>query len=62
VATATSLIFVTAGTLAVAGSLWQIYEKVFHTEHGGLRGLYRLPVWTARPYAGAVSVEVVINT
>jgi membrane protein len=45
VATATSLIFVTAGTLAVAGSLQQIYEKVFHQQHGGLRGLYRLPVW-----------------
>jgi membrane protein len=47
VATATSLVFVTAGTLAVAGSLQQIYEKVFHQEHGGLRGLYRLPVWIA---------------
>jgi membrane protein len=47
VATATSLIFVTAGTLAVAGSLQQIYEKVFHTEHGGVRGLSRLPVWVA---------------
>jgi len=47
VATATSLVFVTAGTLAVAGSLQQIYEKVFHTDHRGLRGLYRLPVWIA---------------
>ncbi len=45
VATATSLIFVTAGTLAVASSLQQIYEKVFHQEHRGLRGLYRLPIW-----------------
>lgn len=45
VATATSLVFVTAGTLAVAGSLQQIYEKVFHQEHRGIRGLYRLPVW-----------------
>lgn len=44
VATATSLVFVTTGTLAVAGSLQQIYEKVFHQHHGGLRGLYRLPV------------------
>jgi membrane protein len=47
VATATSLLFVTAGTLAVAGSLQQIYEKVFHQDHHGLRGLYRLPVWIA---------------
>jgi membrane protein len=45
VATATSLVFVTAGVFAVAGSLQQIYEKVFHQDHGGVRGLYRLPVW-----------------
>jgi membrane protein len=45
VATASSLLFVTAGTLAVAGSLQQIYEKAFRQEHHGLRGLYRLPVW-----------------
>jgi len=37
--------FVTAGTLAVAGSLQQIYEKVFHQDHRGLRGLYRLLIW-----------------
>jgi membrane protein len=47
VATATSLLFVTAGSLAVAGSLQQVYEKVFHQGHRGLRGLYRLPVWIA---------------
>jgi membrane protein len=47
VATATSLVFVTAGTLAVAGSLQQIYEKVFHADHRGLRGLYRLLIWIA---------------
>jgi membrane protein len=45
VATITSLLFVTAGTLAVAGSLQQIYEKVFRQEHQGLRGVYRLLVW-----------------
>ena len=44
-ATATSLIFVTAGMLAVAGSLRQIYEKVFHQDRRGMRDLYRLPVW-----------------
>ena len=47
VATATSLLFVAAGTLAVAGSLQQIYEKVFHQEHRGLRGAYRLLIWVA---------------
>jgi membrane protein len=46
-ATATSLIFVAAGTLAVAGSLQQIYEKVFGQEHRGIRGAYRLPIWVA---------------
>jgi membrane protein len=46
-ATATSLLFVAAGTLAVAGSLQQIYEKIFRQEHRGIRGLYRLPIWIA---------------
>jgi membrane protein len=45
VATATSLLFVTVGMFAVAGSLQQIYEKVFHQDHRGLRGLYRLMIW-----------------
>ena len=44
-ATATSLLFVAAGSLAVAGSLQQIYEKVFHQDHLGLRGAYRLLIW-----------------
>ena len=47
VATATSLVFVTAGTIAVAGSLQQIYEKVFRQDHRGLRDLYRLLIWIA---------------
>ena len=45
VATATSLLFVAAGTLAVASSLQQIYEKVFRQDHLGARGLYRLLIW-----------------
>jgi membrane protein len=57
VATATSLVFVTAGTLAVAGSLQQIYQKVFHQEHHGLRGLYRLPVWIA-----VLGLTVIVDT
>ena len=44
-ATATSLLFVAAGSLAVASSLQQIYEKVFHQDHLGLRGAYRLLIW-----------------
>jgi membrane protein len=45
VATVTSLLFVAAGTLAVASSLQQIYEKVFHQDHLGVRGQYRLLIW-----------------
>jgi len=45
VATATSLVFVTAGTIAIAGSLQQVYEKAFHQDHRGLRGMYRLLIW-----------------
>ncbi|HSS88845.1 MAG TPA: YhjD/YihY/BrkB family envelope integrity protein [Streptosporangiaceae bacterium] len=44
-ATATSLVFVTAGTIAVASSLQQIYEKAFRQDHRGMRDLYRLLIW-----------------
>jgi membrane protein len=47
VATATSLLFVLAGTLAVASSLQQIYEKVFGQPHRGVRDLPRLLIWIA---------------
>jgi membrane protein len=46
VATATSLIFLVFGMLAVASSLQQIYEKVFGQDHhGGWRDLWRLLTW-----------------
>jgi membrane protein len=45
VATATGLVFVTVGMLAVTSSLQQIYEKVFDQAHRGLRDLFRLPAW-----------------
>ena len=45
--TVTGLLFVAAGTLAVAGSLQQIYEKVFSQDHRGMRDAYRLPIWVA---------------
>ena len=44
-ATVTSLVFVTAGLLAVASSLQQVYEKVFHQTHRGQRDLFRLLAW-----------------
>jgi membrane protein len=46
VATATSLVFLIAGLLAVAGSLQQIYEKVFGQDHQGFRSWHRLLIWT----------------
>jgi membrane protein len=44
-ATATSLIFLIAGMLAVTSSLQQIYEKVFRQDHRGVRDLGRLLTW-----------------
>ena len=44
-ATVTSLVFVTAGIVAVASSVQQIYEKVFRQAHRGLRDLFRLLTW-----------------
>jgi len=47
-ATATSLIFLVFGILAVASSLQQIYEKIFGQDHHrGLRDLSRLLTWIA---------------
>ena len=44
-ATIISVVFIASGTLAVASSLQQIYEKVFHLDHRGGRDLLRLPIW-----------------
>jgi membrane protein len=44
-ATATSLIFLVFGMLAVASSLQQIYEKIFRQDHRGIRDLVRLLAW-----------------
>ena len=44
-ATATSLLFLTAGMLAVASSLQQIYEKVFRQDHRGMQAMYRPLTW-----------------
>src|SRR5690349_20442704 len=46
-ATATSLVFLVFGMLAVARSLQQIYEKVFRQDHRGIRDLGRLLAWIA---------------
>jgi membrane protein len=47
VGTITSLLFIGAGTLAVASSLQQIYEKVFHQDPRGIANLPRQLVWIA---------------
>jgi membrane protein len=54
-ATATSLVFLIAGMLAVASSLQQIYEKVFRQDHRGMRDAYRLVAWIAVLCAAVVA-------
>lgn len=44
-ATAISVVFILSGTVAVASSLQQIYEKAFHLSHRSGRSLLRLPIW-----------------
>jgi membrane protein len=60
VATFTSLLFVAAGTLAVASSLQQIYEKAFRQGHRGMRDMYRLPIWIG-VLCAAVAFESVVG-
>jgi membrane protein len=56
VGTITSLLFVGAGTLAVASSLQQIYEKVYGQDPRGIRNLPRLLSWIA-VLCGVVAFE-----
>jgi membrane protein len=60
VATLTSLLFVAAGTLAVASSVQQIYEKAFRQDHRGMRDAYRLAIWTVA-LCVTVTLESVIG-
>ena len=56
-ATATSLVFLVFGMVAVASSLQQIYEKVFGQDHHrGWRDLWRLLTWIV-VLGGAVVAE-----
>lgn len=59
-ATVTSLLFVVAGTLAVASSLQQIYEKAFRQEHRGLRDVPRQLTWAAAT-CGVVALESLVG-
>jgi membrane protein len=60
VATFTSLLFVTAGTLAVASSLQQIYEKAFRQDPRGVRDMFRLPIWVV-VLCAAVGFESIVG-
>jgi membrane protein len=57
-ATATSLVFLVFGMFAVAGSLQQIYEKVFRQDHRGIRDLGRLLAWIIVLCAAVVAESV----
>jgi len=57
-ATATSLIFLVFGMLAVASSLQQIYEKIFRQDHRGIRDLGRLLAWIVVLGAAVVTESV----
>jgi hypothetical protein len=61
-ATATSLVFVAAGMLAVASSLQQIYEKVFHQTHRGLRDLLRLLTWLIMSCLAVAFESIAVRT
>ena len=54
-ATATSLIFLVFGMVAVTSSLQQIYEKVFGQDHRGMRDLGRLLAWIVALGAAVVA-------
>jgi membrane protein len=59
-ATITSLIFVLAGTLAVASSLQHIYEQVFQQDHRGFRDVHRWLIWIA-VLCGILALESVVD-
>jgi len=54
-ATATSLIFLVFGMVAVTSSLQQIYEKVFGQDHRGMQDLGRLLAWIVALGAAVVA-------
>jgi membrane protein len=61
-ATATSLVFVVAGTIAIASSLQQIYEKIFRQDHRrGLPFVWRKLTWVIVMCA-VVALESAVNS
>ena len=58
-AIAAALVFATAGTLAVAGSLQVIYERVFGQSHRGLRDVLRFATWAGVLFGTLVAESVI---
>jgi membrane protein len=56
----TALILATAGTMAVAGSLQVIYERVFGQHHRGWKDIHRFATWVVVLF-GVLVAESVIN-
>jgi membrane protein len=57
-AVVTALILATAGTIAVAGSLQVIYERVFDQEHRGWKYVPRFAVWAGALFGFLVADSV----
>jgi membrane protein len=55
----TALIFATAGTMAVAGSLQVIYEQVFGQDHRGWKDVHRFAAWVAVLFGVLVAESVI---
>jgi membrane protein len=58
-AVVTALIFATAGTVAVAGSLQVIYERVFDQRHRGWKDIPRFVVWVGVLFGALVADSVI---
>jgi len=55
----TALIFATAGTIAVAGSLQVIYERVFDQPHRGWKDVLRFATWVGVLFGALVADSVI---
>jgi membrane protein len=55
----TALIFATAGTMAVAGSLQLIYEQVFSQQHRGWKDAHRFAAWVGVLFCVLVAESVI---
>jgi len=55
----TALIFAAAGTMAVAGSLQAIYERVFGQQHRGWRDVLRFATWAGVMFGALVTDSVI---